>query len=218
MGTDGVEVSPTRRRLLETLKRHGEATAEELAEHLETSPSAVRQHLAALRSAGFVTTRPTRGHIGRPADIYRCTSLTDPLFAGQHDLAVQFLDDIHDEDPELVERVFERRRRRMVEATSSGLDGTPTIERVAAVTSQLDALGYLADFEEASDGTFVINLHNCPISAVAERYQHACTAELGFITELLPDADVTRTMHKSAECGTCAYQVSPIPHDQAHRC
>jgi predicted ArsR family transcriptional regulator len=38
-------VSPAQRRILEVLKRHGEATADELADALTISPGAARQHL-----------------------------------------------------------------------------------------------------------------------------------------------------------------------------
>ncbi len=44
--------SPTQRRVLEALKRHGEATADELAATLEVSSSAVRQHLSACTLRG----------------------------------------------------------------------------------------------------------------------------------------------------------------------
>ena len=141
--------------------------------------------------------------------MYRCTPQADPLFATDHDLVVQLLDDIHDEDPELVGRVFERRRHRMVESTRAGLDESPIAERVTAVTSQLDAQGYLSDFEHLGDGSFRISLHNCPISTVADRFPHVCDAELGFIEDLLPDASVTRTMQRTTECGVCAYHVAP---------
>lgn len=212
----GVEVTPAQRRLLEALKRRSEATAEELAERLGTSTSAVRQHLAPLRSAGLVTARPARGHTGRPPDVYRCTQLTEPLFAAEHDLAIQILDEISDEHPELIERIFERRRQRMSETVRNGLDSTTTVERVAAVASQFDTQGYLSDFEEHDDGTFRINLHNCPISNVADRYPQACAAELRFIEDLVPDASVMRTKRKTADCSTCAYQITPGTQAPAH--
>lgn len=216
MGSEHLEISPTRRRVLETLKRRGEATADQLADDLETTPGAVRQHLAALRSADLVVTRPSRGQTGRPADVYRCTALTEPLFAIERDLAVEILDDIHDEDPALVERIFDRRRRRMVDATRDGLAGKPIGERVAALTDHFDAHGYLADFDETSGGAFRIHLHNCPIWNVADRFEHACNAELGFIGDILPDAEVTRIEHKSDHCSTCAYQISPVAAQPRH--
>lgn len=192
------------------LKRRGEATVDELACDLETTTSAVRQHLAALRSADLVATRPLRGQTGRPADVYRCTPLTDPLFANEQGLAVEILDDLNEEDPALVERIFDRRRQRLVDATRAEVGGKPLDERVAALAEHFDTQGYLADFDETGDGGFRIHLHNCPIWDVADRYEHACTAELGFIEDIIPDAQVTRTERKSERCSTCAYDITPL--------
>ena len=210
MGTELTEVSPMQRRVIEAVRRRSEATVDELAEALGISASAVRQHLAPLRSAGLVAARQQRGHAGRPADVYHCTSLSDPLFPVEQNLAVEILDDLHDEDPELVGRFFERRRRRMVDAVRADHDDTPVADRVAAITEQLDAQGYLAEFDETDDGGFRIHLHNCPIWNVANRYDHACTAELGLLEDVLPDTEVTRLAHKHEHCSECSYHIAPV--------
>jgi DeoR family suf operon transcriptional repressor len=191
------------------LKRRGEATADELAIALEISSSAVRQHLNALRSAGFITARQERGHTGRPADKYHATDLTEPLFVTTNsNLSIELLEHIEEEDPELVNRVFERRRLRLVEGTKDELEGKPIDARVAALTELLDAQGYLADSDTLSDTHYRINLHSCAIWAVANRYQQACTAELDFIRDLIPDATVERVTHKTDGAHTCAYEIT----------
>ena len=206
---DTITVSATQRHVLETLKRLGEATAEELADSLEISSSATRQHLATLRSAGLVAARQERGNTGRPADRYRATVSTEPLFASSGgDLAVELLSHAGDEDPELVDRIFERRRRQLVEATSAELDGLSLSDKVTALASLLDTQGYLADFEETGEGRFRINLHNCGIWAVANRFPQACSAELDFVRDLLPGAKVERVTHKTAGAHTCAYEIT----------
>ena len=209
METDEVVLSPTQRNVLETLKRRGEATADELADCLEISPSAVRQHLGSLRSAGLVASRQERGHAGRPADRYHATALTERLFTtSASDLAVELLDHLDEEDPDLIDRIFERRRRKLVEAARTELDGLPLDERVEALASRLDAQGYLADVDDIGDGRFRINLHSCAVWTVANRYTQACGAELGFIQDLFPDATVQRVTHKTAGAHTCAYEIS----------
>ena len=50
-------LSPAQRQVLVALKRAGEASADELAAALGITASGVRQHLAALRSAGIVECR-----------------------------------------------------------------------------------------------------------------------------------------------------------------
>jgi predicted ArsR family transcriptional regulator len=202
-------VSPTQLRVLEALKRRGDATADELAERLCITPSAVRQHLASLRAAGFVESRPDRSHPGRPSDRYRATTASERLFAPGSDLAVQLLDLLDEEDPELVDRVFERQRRRVVERAGSRVTGESVGDRVAAVAELLDGEGYLADVEEAEGGCFRIHLHSCPIWDVADRYRQACSTELGVVQDLIPAAEVTRRTHKTAGAHTCTYEIDP---------
>lgn len=207
--TKNVALSPTQRSVLVALKRRGEATADELAAALEISSSGVRQHLSVLRTAGLITARQERGEPGRPADRYRATELTEPLFsATDGSLSIELLEHIEEEDPELVNRVFERRRRRLVEQAKDELVGTPIDSRVAVLTALLDAQGYLADSEKLGHEHFRINLHSCAIWAVASHYQQACTNELEFIRELIPDATVERVTHKTAGAHTCAYEIS----------
>jgi len=209
MEPDAVRISPSQRRVLETLMRRGDATADELAKDLETTTSSARQHLSALRSAGLVAARPERGHTGRPADRYHPTPASEQVFNTNSELAMHILDLVNDEDPELVDRVFQRQRTQLVARSSPELDGMGIGARVAALTERLDAEGYLADSEETSDGRFLIHLHRCPIWAVADRYRQACAAELGTIEDLIPNAEVRRVTHKTAGTHTCTYEISP---------
>jgi DeoR family suf operon transcriptional repressor len=202
-------LSPTQRRVLIALKRSGDATADELAAALEISSSAIRQHLSALRSASFVAALPDRGQPGRPADRYHATDLTEPLFVTPDgNLAVELLEHIEEEDPEMVARVFERRRHRLADEARDALAGKSIAERVEVLTALLDAQGYLADSERVDSKHYRINLHSCAIWAVANRYTQACTAELELIRDLIPDSVVERVTHKTAGAHTCAYEIS----------
>lgn len=201
--------SATQRGVLVVLKRQGEATADELAALLEISSSAVRQHLTALKSAGFVESRQDRGQPGRPADRYHATELTESLFvATENTLSIELLEHIEEEDPELVDRVFKRRRQKLVEDAHEVLSGKPIDEQVAVLSELLDAQGFLADSERVNDTHYRINLHSCAIWSVANRFQQACNAELEFIRDLIPDANVERVTHKTAGAHTCAYEIT----------
>jgi DeoR family transcriptional regulator, suf operon transcriptional repressor len=203
-----VDLSPTQRHVLEVLKRHGEVTPDELAVALEVSSSAVRQHLAALRTAGLVVSRKDHGHAGRPAERYRATTLAEPLFSNTADtLPIELLEHIEAEEPELIGRVFDRRRRHMVADVEHRLAGRTVDEQVAILTELLDEQGYLADFEAVTDGHFRINLHNCAIWAVANRFPQACAAELDSLRALIPGARVQRVSHKTNGAHTCAYDI-----------
>ena len=204
------DLSSAQRHVFVALKRRGEASADELAETLGITPSAVRQHLAALKSAGLVASRQERGRPGRPADLYHSTDVGEALFArSSGDLSVELLGDIEDEDPQLIPRVFERRRRRRVEQAGAQLAGKSLDEQVTVLAEILDGEGYLADFDKLPGGSYRMNLHSCAIWAVASRYGHACTTELEFLREVLPETEVQRVAHKMAGAYVCGYEIRP---------
>lgn len=203
-----VNLSPAQRHVLEVLKRHGDVTPDELAVALDISSSAVRQHLVALRTAGLVVSQKDHGHAGRPAERYRATTLAEPLFATTaHTLPIELLEHMEAEEPALVGRVFDRRRRQMVADAENRFAGKSADEQVAVLTGLLDEQGYLADFEAVTDDHFRINLHNCAIWAVANRYPQACAAELDYLRALIPEANVRRVTHKTSGAHTCAYDI-----------
>ena len=203
-----VDISPTQRDVLEALKRHGEATSGELADVLQISSSAVRQHLTALRAAGLIVSRKDHGQAGRPAERYHATTLAEPIFATTADtLPIELLGHMEAEEPALIGRVFDRRRRQMVTDAENRLAGKPIDEQVAVLTDLLDDQGYLANFECVAAGHFRINLHNCAIWSVANRFPQACAAELDYLRALIPEAHVQRITHKTSGAHTCAYDI-----------
>ena len=73
----------------------------------------------------------------------------------------------------------------------------------------LDEDGYLADFQAQPDGSYLITEHNCAILGVARRYGQACSSEIGFLREALPEASIERIQHMIAGAHSCAYEVKP---------
>jgi DeoR family suf operon transcriptional repressor len=201
----------TRRALLEALKRQGEARADELAEALAITVSAVRQHLAALQAEGFVTHREVRSGPGRPRHEYRLSERGDELFPRRYaSIVTDLLVEAEAEDPAMIERMFARRRDRRVARAKERLAGKSFAERVAELTRVLDEDGYLAEVMPQDDGSFRIVEHNCAILAVATQYGAACGTELEFIRTVLPDARVERVAHLLSGGHVCAYEVSPL--------
>src|SRR6266566_4757090 len=87
-------VSDAKRRVLEHLKRVGEASAADLAGDLGLTDVAVRQHLVALEERGLVeqASRPPVGP-GRPAAVWSLTEVARSLFPDRHaDLTLQLID------------------------------------------------------------------------------------------------------------------------------
>lgn len=208
MDAPGASLSEAQRHLLLTLKRAGEATADELAGCLDISASAARQHLSMLRSAGYVSARRDRGQPGRPAERYRATTASEPLFvAADGPLSVELLGHVAAEDPDLIPRVFERRRCELVDAARPSVEGQAIDQRIDTLAGILDAQGFLADAERLGENHYRINLHNCAIWNVATKFDDACTSELDFLRDLIPDASVERITHKTSGAHTCAYDI-----------
>jgi DeoR family transcriptional regulator, suf operon transcriptional repressor len=218
MSTDispGLATIPdTRRTILQYLKMRGEALTDEIAVRLDISAQGVRQHLLAMERDGLVGHDERRDGLGRPKFAYSLTSTGDMLFPRNYaDLTNEILGYVEDEDPELLERIFDKRaQRRLAEARKRTI-GSSFSEKVQTIARILDEDGYLAEFVAQGDGTFVITEHNCAVLSVALRYGHACSSELAFLQAALPEADVLRIAHRIAGGHVCAYRVKPKTSD-----
>jgi DeoR family suf operon transcriptional repressor len=194
--------------ILLALKKRGRARADELAEQLGITPSAVRQHLSGLLADGLVAFEEIRSGPGRPKHVYRLTPAADGLFPKTYsELTNELLDYAGTTQPGLVDELFEMRRQRRVDGAVARLAGKPFDDRVTELARILDEDGYLADIEQLDDGTWRIVEHNCAILGVAERFGQACSSEIGFLREALPDAEIERTHHMMAGAHMCAYEV-----------
>src|SRR3954468_21682151 len=166
---------PTKREIVQALKKRGELSADELAEQLELTTSGVRQHLVGLTSDGLVAHRQVREGPGRPRHCYHLTAAADALFPRAYsDLTNELLGYASDDDPELVERLFDRRRKRRVADAKQRLRGKDFQQKVEELARILDEDGYLADFQPIpNEPGFLITEHNCAILGVARRYGQA---------------------------------------------
>ena len=66
----------TRQDILDHLRRHNQATVKELGERLGLTSTGIRQHLTVLERDGLIEAHEERGHVGRPALVYRLTTAT----------------------------------------------------------------------------------------------------------------------------------------------
>jgi predicted ArsR family transcriptional regulator len=197
-----------RRAVVENLKHAGEATAETIAEALGVTVGAVRQQLAVLDAAGLIAHRDERPGPGRPRRHYCLTPAAEGLWPKRYgQLTNQLLGFFERSDPGLVEVAFEQRRLQRVDNARRRLQGKPFGERVRELTAILDEDGYLADCTETGPGVWRIAEHNCAILDVAARYRVACSSEIAFIREALPDATIERVQHIASGGHMCAYQV-----------
>jgi DeoR family suf operon transcriptional repressor len=159
---------------------------------------------------GLVAYEERKGSPGRPKHMYHLQPAAEGLFPKYHaELTNELLSYVGDDDPELLERIFERRRDRRIAGARARLDGLSFGQQVSELARILDEDGYLAEAVAVDDGTFRIVEHNCAILGVAARYGQACSSELQFLRTVLSGADVERVSHMMAGQRHCAYAITP---------
>src|SRR3989304_10491539 len=81
----------TRQQILDYLRQHARATVKELDAHLSLTSTGVRQPLTGLEREGLVEAHEERGHVGRPALVYRLTEQGDALYPKAYDQLANIL-------------------------------------------------------------------------------------------------------------------------------
>ena len=206
--------TPSRSRILHLLKTRGSSTAARLAERMDLTTMAVRQHLARLEEEGLVAFEELRQAVGRPARSWHLTAAAAKRFPDAHgELAVDLIETVRDAlGPAALERLVEERGRRQLAAYRSELPGTDASlsKRVRALARLREREGYMAEVQSRTGGAFLLVENHCPICAAAEICQGLCRSELDVFREVLGnDATVERTEHQLDGQRRCAYLVTP---------
>ncbi len=206
----------TRYRILVTLKILGEATAQELSEHLHFTPMGIRRHLSALYKDGLVDYRVVRRGQGRPAHVYYLTPKALGLFDQRYaSLSVELLSYLAEEmGEEMVTHLFERRAQRRIETVRPQLEGLSLKEKVERLAQILDEDGYLAEWRHEEESTYILCEHHCAIYEVAKAFPQACRTELTFLQSVLEEAHVQRSENIVQGDHCCTYIIKGAPHVQ----
>jgi DeoR family suf operon transcriptional repressor len=199
----------TKRALLNHLKKRGDLSADELASSLDMTVSGVRQQLSALQRDGLIAFDEVRSGPGRPRYVYRLTSAADGLYPRAYaEITNELLEYVEDADPELLEAIFDKRRERRIERAQTRMANKAFPQQVQELAKILDEDGYLADYTELDDGTWLVTEHNCAIFGVAMRYGQACSSEIEFIRAVLSNAQIERVSHMVAGEHHCSYRIA----------
>ncbi|MGH9029150.1 MAG: helix-turn-helix transcriptional regulator [Acidimicrobiales bacterium] len=202
-------VPTTRRAILMALKREGAMDARELASLLGVSVPAVRQQLTRLTDDQLVTHRRAREHRGRPSHRYELTASAEALFPKRYgELTTELLGYLGGPEDRQVSELFEQRGRRRLEGARPRLAGLSPERQVSELARILDEDGYLADVRRLDDHRWLITEHNCAILSVARGYRQACSSEIEFIRDALPEARVERVSHLMDGAHVCAYEIT----------
>lgn len=213
--TQSAPISPARQRVLNRLKRHGPLRAGQLATMLGMTSVAVRQHLTALESAGFVASEscPPDGR-GRPAILWSLTDRANDVFPDRHaELTVGLLHAMRDavgEDG--LQRIVEVRARDQIEQYRATLPiDAPLRTRVEALAALRTAEGYMAEVREETPDVFLLIENHCPICDAAKTCTRLCDAELDvFRAAMGPAVHIERVEHLLSEDRRCSYRIRGV--------
>ena len=200
----------TKDRLLLLLKTRGELTTRALAEALEISVPATRQHLASLGDEVVCSNR-SEG-VGRPAQNWSLTDAGQANFPDTHsELTVRILSSI--ERPlgaaALAAVIADRHRDNEQRYLVALADLSSLAGRLKRLVQLRTEEGYMAALERTDDGWLLIENH-CPICAAATHCQGFCSNELALFQSVLgTGVEVTRAEYLLDGARRCAYRVNP---------
>jgi predicted ArsR family transcriptional regulator len=208
MSADRKEQGSTRQSILQLLRRHGELTAQELSDALGIGAVGIRQHLALLERDGMVRIAGLRRSVGRPANIYTLTAEAEERFPKRYDrLALEVIDYVAQAGGAgAVEQLLQHRREELARELAPALAGKSRGERVAALAAMLADQGYMCEYEQLADGSYLLTEYNCPVDCVARRHPQFCTQEIRLYEDLL-GVPLTRDGTIAAGAHCCRYRI-----------
>jgi predicted ArsR family transcriptional regulator len=201
-------------RLLLQLKTNGPQTAADLALSLKITGEAVRQQLQKLAADGLIRFQSEKRGVGRPCQRWRLTKLGEGRFSDSHSLiTVQLIHGIRESLGEgALNTILRFREEEMETAYRACLADAETLpERIQRLAEIRSREGYMTEWHEETDGTFLFIENHCPIYAAAATCQGFCVSELALFKRCLggDNVHVERTEHILSGARRCAYKIRP---------
>jgi predicted ArsR family transcriptional regulator len=201
----------TRERILNILKEEGQATVKELSETLDLTTVTIRHHLDTLRRENFVAPPEVRHRKapGRPQHVYSLTHEADDFFPKRYERLIDLMfEEIHSRlSEEEVKGMMEGIGQRMVSGVTVP-DQAGFEERVAIAVEFMDERGYMAHWEKAADGDYLVHIANCPYEGVARLHSEVCHIDRTLLTEVLGPT-LGEISRKSGAARHCTYVLQP---------
>ena len=202
---------PVRQKILDYLKRHGQATVTELAEHLDMAPVSVRHHLDLLIGDNLVEASRVRrkSGAGRPKRLYALTEHADALFPNNYqqlaDESLAVLKRLL--TPEQFAQVMLELANKTADRAPAGLDALPPDERLQEAIRFLNDEGYMAFCECGPDENILHTCH-CPYRELVDGHPEICQIDQVLIRRLTGMTPVRLTHMAEGEI-RCTYRLLP---------
>lgn len=198
----------TRDQILHMIKTSGPLSARDITLELNITEMAVRRHLGTMERDGLIEPKMIRQTMGRPTAVYGLTETAEGRFPrNYHTLTLDLLGELAEEAGlQTVNRLFERRRDKLQRQYAGEMNGKSLYDKVKKLSEIQNDNGYMTEYEHTASGEYILKEHNCPISQIANRYNHACSCELKLFESLL-DAKVERTECLAEDGMKCVYVI-----------
>ena len=197
----------TRQQIVDYLRRHSRATVKELNTHLGLTSTGVRQHLTVLEREGLVDAQEERGHVGRPALVYRLTDEGDALYPKSYDqLANILLEEVREvAGGQALQTLLRRTATRFADPYRARLEGRSLAERVQETSKIIQERGSLSEAVQDGDD-WLIKQYTCPFPKVAEENSCVCALDVEFVRQLVgADARLSTSLLRGDDC--CTYRI-----------
>ncbi|QJT16451.1 transcriptional regulator [Aeromonas sp. 1805] len=200
-------------KILFLLKSHGPQSAAELGEQLQMTSMGARQHLMTLEADGWVSFNDEARGRGRPVRLWHLTEQAWQRFPDSHsELTLQLIDNIQQLFGEVgMERLIAQREQQQLARYQAELTQPALADRLAALTAQRTREGYMADYRQEEDGSWLLWESHCPICAAARACRGFCRSELEMFRHLLAPAGVEREQYLLEGDHRCLYRIRPQP-------
>ena len=201
-------------KILYQIKRLGPLAARDLANHLDVTTMAIRQHLVQLQALQLITPLPEEpAGRGRPLRRWKLTERGHQRFPDAHaQVTSELIISIRDVLGEpAINQLIDKRTEDTLRNYQRQLKDADTLkEKLNLLCDLRSAEGYMAELE-TTDSAYLLKEHHCPICIAARTCQGFCKSELEVFQTLLVDyARVTREDHILSGGQRCTYRVEPL--------
>lgn len=167
------------------LEQQEGATLDAIAEHLQLTKTAAREHVMKIQAMGMITNEDDKGSIGRPRRRYLLTPEGHEAFPRQYSWLSTVLLEFLTEDlgGQKMTETMEGLALRIVKSLEKRFSDKSSVpERLTEVTKVMNELGYRASLKQSDlrKGA-IIEATNCVYHSVAKAHPELCAFDIKFI-------------------------------------
>lgn len=197
----------TKRQILILLKREGEMDLAALAKELKITKMGVLNHIKELEAMEIIERYNKREGVGRPRLAIRLSKNASDIFPKAYSsITTSMLDFINDNmGRNSVYDALKKRQKDVFSEYEKGVGKGTLKEKLHNLAKIRDQEGYMVELKTLpGKDRFELLEFNCPILAVADKYDESCTVEMELFEDLL-DADVETTHRTISGDNVCRF-------------